>query len=292
MDIRTINIQKYFRIPETGVLDNLTRAAITNHQLKTGRPPTGILSDDLYNEIIKGSNIMTGLSTDLSENKLPLLSYNYMPKDEYYQETTKKEYIFLHHTAGWSDPYATISQWVNDPRGKIATQYVIGGINSKTSDTKHDGKIVKTFPENGYAWHLGDVNSYMHKHSIGIEICNFGWLTQRGNNYYTYVNTMVKSDQVCDLGYTFRGYRYWHSYSSAQIASLRQLILYLADVHSIDIKRGLIERLKTMGPGAAFDYFDAAKNGEVKGLLSHTSVRKDKFDIYPHPNIISMLNSL
>jgi len=151
---------------------------------------------------------------------------------------------------------------------------------------------LKCFDNENYAWHLGAVDRYMHKHSIGIELCNFGYLTKRGNKYYTYANTIVQRSQVVDLGYNFRGYRYWQRYSDEQIKKLRALIVHISEQHGISIYEGLKDRLQYMSPADAFGYYDEAKYGEVKGLLSHTSVRTDKFDVFPQPKLIDMILSL
>ena len=42
----------------------------------------------------------------------------------------------------------------------------------------------------------------------------------------------------------------------------------------------------------AFDYHAEAFYGKVKGMWTHANVRKDKFDLFPQPNLIDMLLSL
>ena len=285
-------IQRYLGLVETGEPDELLYAGIRNYQLRNDLPVTGEPDIKLYSHMFPDIAVAPDISTDLSESIIPKMDLYQLPKDEYFQTETRKEYIFLHHTAGWNNPYTTIKNWADDDRGKIATKYVIGGINPKTSDMLHDGVIVQAFPENGYAWHLGAVDQYMHQHSIGIEICNFGWLTKSGVNFYTYTNTLVNKAMVCDLGYEFRGYRYWHRYSDKQISAVKELLLYLSKIHKIDLSIGIIDRLNRMGPSEALDTYTEAKTGKVKGLLSHTSVRSDKTDIFPQIEMIQMLKSI
>lgn len=285
-------IQRYLGLVETGEPDELLYAGIRNYQLRNDLPVTGEPDIKLYSHMFPNIAVAPDISTDLSESIIPKMDLYQLPKDEYFQTETKKEYIFLHHTAGWNNPYTTIKNWADDDRGKIATKYVIGGINPKTSDMLHDGVIVQSFPENGYAWHLGAVDQYMHQHSIGIEICNFGWLTKSGVNFYTYTNTLVNKAMVCELGYEFRGYRYWHRYSDKQISAVKELLLYLSKIHKIDLSIGIIDRLNRMGPSEALDTYTEAKTGKVKGLLSHTSVRSDKTDIFPQVEMIQMLKSI
>ena len=106
--------------------------------------------------------------------------------------------------------------------------------------------MVECFPNNYLGWHLGKVGKFaISKMSGGVELNNFGYLTKKGDKYYTYVNTEVKEEFVCDLGYEFRGKRYWHAYSPKQIESLRLLILHLKDIYpKMDLVNGIPKMLK------------------------------------------------
>jgi len=130
--------------------------------------------------------------------------------------------------------------------------------------------------------------------SGGVEINNFGYLTKKGDKYYTYVNTEVKEEFVCDLGYEFRGKRYWHAYSPKQIESLRLLILHLKDIYpKMDLVNGLPKLLKEGVSGKdAFEFNSDAYNAKQFGLWTHTNVRKDKFDCFPQPELVEMLKNL
>ena len=95
----------------------------------------------------------------------------------FYATDTNKEYVFLHHTAGWHNPFKTIDHWGRDSRGAVATEFVLGGQSVKGNDNKYDGKMVQAFPEGAYGWHLGKNGSqHMHTHSVGIEVNNFGFV--------------------------------------------------------------------------------------------------------------------
>lgn len=206
----------------------------------------------------------------------------------------EKEYIFLHHTAGWEDPFKQIDIWNNDNIGRVGTHYVIGGSNIKNLPSENNGKIVRAIPMDNWAYHLGGpstgIDQYMEKHSIGIELCNFGKLTGDGK---TWAGQSVHEDQIYTLAENFRGYRKWHQYSDKQIASLRSLIIALANKYSIDVRgEGLIKWIRAGKISDAFEYKEPAANGEVKGLLSHTNVRRDKTDISPQSNLIEMLLSI
>lgn len=222
----------------------------------------------------------------------------YLDTDEYVTDYGKIEPInlFIHHTAGWENPYSTVDSWNKDTRGRIATQYVIGGINMKSGDAKNDGVVVECFPNNYLGWHTGKVGHFdkVSKLSAGIEICNFGYAEKKGDKYYTYVGTEIPADMVCDLGYKFRGFQYWHKYTDKQIENLRLLILHIKSIYpKINLAGGLPRLLKEgVHPKDAFEYNENCNYGRELGVWSHTNIRKDKFDVYPDERLVSMLKNL
>jgi hypothetical protein len=212
--------------------------------------------------------------------------------------------LFLHHTAGWHDPFNTIIQWGKDTRGPVATEFVIGGQSVKGEELKSDGVIVQSFPRSGYAWHLGTGNNTMHRNSVGIEVCNFGQLTKGGykkdgkwialkpNSFYTYVGVEAAPEQVVRLSKAFRGYEFWHRYSDKQIESLKKNILFIGERDGIDMRKGLPELIKLAGADKAFDTCDESMCTKTKGLWNHTNVQKGKVDMFPQPELVDMLVSL
>jgi len=99
---------------------------------------------------------------------------------------------------------------------------------------------------------------------------------------------------VCDLGYKFRGYQYWHAYTSEQIESLRLLIKHIKSIYpTINIECGLPQLLRDgVHPKDAFEFNNDAYYGKVEGLWTHTNVRKDKFDMSPQKELVEMLKTL
>ena len=282
-------LQTALNLKADGNFGPATEAAVKNFQGSHGLQIDGLVGSTTQKLIFKG-DLEKHLDTQITLN--PFKIY-YLDSDEYNSGPNKPEYLFLHHTAGGDDPFDTVNQWNNDTRGKIATEFVIGGPSANGKSIKHDGVIVKCMPDGGYAWHLGDNGSqHMHVNSVGIEVCNFGPLTKSGNIYKTYTGGVVHPDQVCDLGFKFRGYQYYHKYSDAQIEALKDLILFIAKRDGIDIKKGLVEWLNTKTPIEAFEFSQDAWAGKVKGMLTHTHTRKDKSDMSPQPNLIAMLKSL
>lgn len=209
---------------------------------------------------------------------------------QYIKEETKKVQIVLHHTAGGSSAPATIKMWGADDRGRIATCVVISG-KGLSKDT-FDGEICQAFSSKHWGYHLGlkpDVfrslgvkYQSIDKISIGVEICNWGPLEKKGDKFINYVNREVPADQVCELDVPYKGHKYYHAYTDAQIESVRQLLLYWKKIWNIplDYREADMWNLSAKALGA------------VPGVYTHNSYRKDKADISPQPKMIAMLKSL
>jgi N-acetyl-anhydromuramyl-L-alanine amidase AmpD len=190
-------------------------------------------------------------------------------------ETTKKQ-IYLHHTAGGADALSTFKFWEADAIN-VGTCVAIS----------RDGQIVQGFDSKFWAYHLGLKSSHflglpytnLDKSSIGIELCNWGYLTKKGNKYYNYVGKEVKD--VCKLETPYKGYEYFENYTTKQIESVKELLLLWRDKYAIDLTYN--EDIWQVTKRAL-----SGKNG----VFTHNSVRKDKIDVYPHPQLIEMLNDL
>lgn len=279
-------LQKFLGLTADGIFGAQTEKAVKKWQWENGLTDDGVVGPET-------SNYMGLSSTDLSEkfyttsNGLQVEQY-YLPHGEYIDEITKKEYVFLHHTAGWHKPKNVIDSWGRDSRGKVATEFVLGGPSIKGDDDSYDGELIQCFPEGCYGWHLGKNGShYMHKHSIGIEVCNFGYI----KNGKTYAGTTAHESQIVKLTKPFRGYEYWHKYSDKQIEVIRLWLLWIAERDSIDIRKGLVEEIKKKGADG-FEFNEEAYYGKIKGLWTHTNTRKDKVDMFPQQELLDMLLSL
>ena len=282
-------LQKALKVKVDGTFGPGTELAVKNFQGSHGLSIDGLVGPTTQ-KLIFGAELEKHLDSEITLNPFEIY---YLEKDEYHAGPNNPEYLFLHHTAGGDNPLAVVDQWNDDTRGRIATEFLIGGPSVNGKNTKYDGVIVKCMPDGGFAAHLGDNGSqHMHNNSVGIEVCNFGPLTKVGNVFKTYTGTIVHPDQVCDLGFKFRGSQYHHKYSEAQIESLRELILFIKERNGINIKKGLVEWLTTKTPNDAFEFSKDAWAGKVKGMLTHTNTRKDKTDMSPQPELIKMLKSL
>ena len=206
------------------------------------------------------------------------------PENQYIKEVHPKKQIYLHHTAGGPDGVKTFSHWANN-KERIATCVTISGPGAV------DGQIVQGFSSQHWAFHLGLKESTFQRFgvpyqsldriSIGIEVCNWGHLTKKGNKFFTYVNRELPADQVIELEIPFKGQRFFHNYSDAQIESVHKLLLFWKEKYGIPLtyKENIWDISKEALAG-------------VPGVYTHNSVRTDKVDVYPHPKLIQMLKSL
>jgi N-acetyl-anhydromuramyl-L-alanine amidase AmpD len=201
--------------------------------------------------------------------------------DDYYKESSPKKQIYLHHTAGTGKAENVFGNWQLDKIGKIGTCVAIG----------RDGTIAQGFGSEFWAYHLGLTSApfkangipfiNLDKISIGIEIVNWGYLIKKGDKFYSYVNTEVPSDQVCELASPYKGQKYWQNYTDEQIKSVIELLILWKEKYKIDLTYH----------EDIWKVTARALKGE-NGVFTHNSVRVDKCDVYPHPKLIEALKLL
>ena len=317
-------VQQMLGITADGIFGSGTESSVKKFQKDNGLIADGIVGSKTYETLANktlGNSFDNIIDVDTdrtyfddsedTDDKLNYLgSYTtedgleidraYLDGDEYVKDygEIQPENFFIHHTAGWNNPYNTINSWNKDKRGRVATQYCIGGTSVRVGsygDDKYNGQVVECFPDYYIGWHLGKVGNFnMSKYSSAVEINNFGYVTKKDGKYYTYVNTEVPESMVCDLGYEFKGHQYWHAYTKEQIESLRLLIAHAKKIYpKIDMTAGLPQLLKDgVHPKDAFGFNDDAYNGRVKGLWTHTNVRKDKYDCFPQIELVNLLKTI
>jgi hypothetical protein len=279
-------LQEFLEIDADGIFGMGTKAVVQKWQANNGLVADGIVGPATW-------DAMGLATTDASEkvyttNNGLVIHRHFLPVGEYKQGPINAEWLFLHHTAGWHNPYKTIDNWGRDSRGAVATEFVLGGPSVKGNDDKYDGEMVQAFPHGDYGWHLGKNGSQkMHVNSVGIEVCNFGYVV----NGKTYAGTTVADSQIVELSKEFRGHKLWHRYSDAQIEALHKWILWIAERDNIDVRAGLPALIKEKGADA-FEFNEDAYYGRVKGLWTHTNTRKDKVDMFPQQELMDMLTSL
>lgn len=210
---------------------------------------------------------------------------------QYIKEETQKTQLFLHHTAGNPNPFGTFDWWASN-QTRVATCIVIGGKPTRPTHKWKDGEIVQGFSSKYWAYHLGLKNEVfkaydlpytpLDKISIAVEICNWGQLTkEQDGTFRTYVNSIVPENEVVELERPFKGYKYFHAYTDAQLDSLYELIIYWKGRYNLPFN--YTEQLWTVSRDAL---------AGLPGLYTHNSVRKDKTDLSPQPKLIKMLQSI
>jgi N-acetyl-anhydromuramyl-L-alanine amidase AmpD len=203
-----------------------------------------------------------------------------LKESQFFAEESAKNQIYLHHTAGNGNAEAVSRYW-NGTSDRVATAFVVG----------QDGLIVQCFSSKHWAWHLGISKAEfkgqgakyqnLDKASVGIEVCNWGYLKEKDGKFYNYVNARVPESMVTTLDEPYKGFKHWYKYTDAQIESTRQLLVYLCDTYNIPREyRAQI-----------FSLDKEAFKG-TPGIYTHNSVRKDKSDIYPCQRMIQMLENL
>ena len=300
-----------------GYFGQNTLIAVTNFQRVIGTKPDGVVGSITWTNALvydpkkkDESEVVVNDVKEIPQNvsyigEDGLKIYDcLLSSDEYYSKKTQKNTIWLHHTAGGSRPDWTIGGWekdyqkdengnaVLDENGnqktlKVGTHFVIGRKSSSTNESIWDGKVLKAIDDKFWAYHLGingSKSEELNSKSITIEICNYGPLTLgKDNIFYNYVNKPIDNENVVELEKPFRGYKYWEKYTDSQLESLKKLITYLQNKWKIEIETGIYDE----------DWFNYDEKWlTTGGLRTHSQVRRDKFDLFPQPELIKMLNSI
>lgn len=210
------------------------------------------------------------------------------PANKYFREEYDKTQIVLHHTISGNGIDGDIDTWENDPNN-VAVCILID----------RAGTPWQLFSSKYWAYHLGAGNRWLDRHSIAIEIDNWGWL-QPGDGKVQYFNNPPKPVQTqvgkyyayygnavtADMQYypsKFRGYNYFEKYTMAQIRTTGELLLYWNKVYNIPL---------AYRP----EMWDVSQNalGGKSGVWTHVSYRpiNQKSDCHPQPELIEMLQTL
>jgi len=208
---------------------------------------------------------------------------------QYFAAEHPKTQIYLHHTAGNANPKGVVKGWEANEE-HVATAFVIGG-DPKKNTTWKDGEVVQCFDEKHWSYHLGLQTitfskrgipyQSLDKISIGIEVCNWGYLTKTDRGFTTYVNTTVPDNEVVEYTGLFKKKRYYHKYTNAQIDAVGKLLKALRDEYKIPLTYN----------EDVWDICLRALKGEA-GVFTHNSVRTDKSDVHPQKELIDMWKGL
>jgi len=295
-------LQLLLNIKPDGIFGPATQLAVLNFQKLQNLKIDGIVGPVTWTTLYDGWEVSDNSIYKPNEIYTPY----FLPNHGYHNTPTEKKSIFLHHTAGWHNPFKVIDQWGERPH-KVATEYVIGGQSIHNDNSTHDGKILQAIPNNCWAWHLGIGHQPIHRESIGIELCSFGALNngfyeksenddskfihKNKDKFFTYVGQEVSPQQIEELKQPFKDHFYYHKYSEKQTEALRTLLLYLGNKHSINIREGLPNLIRKEGV-RALEMVSLKMCVDSPGLWSHANVNKLKLDIAPQDGLIEMLLDL
>ena len=282
-------LQQILGVTVDGHFGPRTRKAVIHFQNNKGLTADGIVGPITWKHLGYDKNEFE-LDTDRECYQNWIETYH-LPEGEYIKKSTPKKWIMIHHTAGRHNPYRVIDHWAKDNRGRVGTNYVIGGVSADGKKNEYDGKVLRAIDDEYFGWHIGRGGKYIIKEqSLSIEICSAGGLKKRNGKWYTWFGEEVHSSQVCVLKKPFRGYHAFQKYTHEQLKSLEALLKYLSKKHGINLKEGM-QSLMEEGKNA-FSWNKDICEAEIKGLISHTNIRKDKSDVFPQPELIELIKRL
>jgi len=201
---------------------------------------------------------------------------------QYYSTIHPKRGVMWHHTAGLNASGAWA--WWNQTPERVGTPFIID----------RDGTIWVCFDPKFWAYHLGvkgDDDS-LEKQTVSIELVSGGALYgPKSDTFYPLYPKLIKptiinpddiyTPQEPINGESFRGIKSYHAYSDAQVIASCQLLVWLkAKFPTIVIPNEL---------GKFWIYNPEVITKSLPGIHSHSTVRKDKNDIFPQENFIQAL---
>lgn len=208
------------------------------------------------------------------------------PESKIFKEEFAKKQVVLHHTVSGDGVNGDISTW-EGMKDSVATAIIIN----------REGVPYQLFSSKYWAYHLAAGNHDLDRHSIGVEIDNWGWLikgdgsTKKMNGktiktipgkFYAYYGNVVETE-IQEYPDGFRGYNYFEKYTNAQIQTAGELILFWHKKYGIPLKYNA-------------DLWDVSQNalGGIPGVWSHVSYRpaSQKTDCHPQPELVDMLKTL
>lgn len=257
----------------------------TDRSLRAFQKKMGLVADG-----VAGPKTVEALKTTQKrtskEEKMPSASQDYghlsidkscqLEPAQYLKQVTDKDKLFIHFTAGGPSAINVIKYWDSD-EPRVATAFVIDG---------EKGQIFECFNPDYWSFHLGikGTNGALDKTSVGIEICAWGQLTKIGDKYFNYKNGEVPVTEVYELAQPFRGFKYFHKFSDAQLESLEKLLEFLILEYNITVQKGF--------DMSWFDFKQDLIDKKYPGIWTHVNVRKDKSDSYPDQRLLDLLNKL
>jgi len=193
---------------------------------------------------------------------------------KYYKDKFKKNQIVLHHTVSGPGIKGDLATWKKF-KSHIATSVIIG----------RDGKINQLFSSKYWGYHIGCGKPNLDKHSIAVELDNWGQLEEIDGELYARYGNKVDVPTV-HYPEGFRGEQIFEAYPVAQLRALGELLLLWNKIYDIPL-------------GYHVDMWDVSKLAlaGTSGVWSHVSFRpwpssKNKWDCHPDKNLISMIRTV
>lgn len=191
---------------------------------------------------------------------------------------TPPKIVVMHYTAGASA--RSSAEWFRNPQNKSSSAHVV---------IERDGTIIQCVDFRKVAWHAGvsrwrDIVG-LNRHSIGIELANFGWLRQSGNQWVTFsgkpvANPFVGRHRNGNPDGSTRPIG-WEPFPEEQFEAARGLVEALMAEYGISeiVGHDDIAPVRKSDPGPAFDMvrfrtclLDPRKsNGDNIGVVSSPS---------------------
>lgn len=207
-----------------------------------------------------------------------------LDRDMYFPQTTAKDMVVLHFTAG-ARADSAIATFRNAPKAfgyPVSTHYVVD----------IDGTVSRLFSEDFWSYHLGITGAAAENHrhdkrSVAIEIANVGPLRQKGEmlNYWppavspsglasfkTPFCQVSEPTKYVKLPTPWRGESYFAAFPRLQVDAVAELV---DDICT----RLRIEKL-VPSPDVRFQ-FNIPYFSKFQGVTSHVNWRPDKTDLAP-----------
>ena len=259
-----------------------TTRSVKSFQKKYSLTVDGVVGNNTYQTLKsaqKRSSKENPVSSEKNYGSLEVIK-DHLDSSQYIKQDFEKKQIYLHFTAGSANAKNVIHGW-NSNEARIATSFVIDG---------RDGSIYECFHPSYWSYHLGvkGTRGKLDKHSIGIEICNWGPLKEKDGKYYTwpadYSKYTVEEDEVVKLDTPHRGFNYFHKITDAQMDSVEKLLEYLVKEYKIPVDQDFNDDW--------FEYKEDVIKQQTPGIWTHVNVRKDKSDLCPDQRVLDMLNRI
>lgn len=208
------------------------------------------------------------------------------PDDQYYKAETEKTQIVIHHTVSGVGADGDLRHWLGS-RARVATHIIIGrkGEIYQCYSSKywghHLGVKTRYLQMVGFTEDYGIRNKILNQGSIGIELDNWGGLTEKEGKFYTWTGKIIPRNQVEQYPDGFRGHYAFEKYTKPQLTAMANLLKFWHDRYDIPLRYHK-------------DMWDISKKAlaGTPGVWAHVSYRPDKSDPHPDPLLIKTLKSL